>query len=227
MKEKTLEITSVLSDPTRYNIYEYIIEAEEPVTVKDVAKLINIHSNVARHHLTKLVEVELIKSYINQNRSNGRPNRLYVPSEEAIELSFPYRDYKLLSSITLEAIANLGKSIIYNVGKEYGQEMINKLKITKDKDILSRLEKINLLTETSNFLGLHASFTYDENTDELIYKIKNCPFKELASKQDYLICNMHNEFLNGMFKEVCTEIEFSELTNMFKGCEFCSYSVKI
>src|SRR5690625_7954879 len=124
MKEKTLEITSVLSDPTRYNIYEYIIEAEEPVTVKDVAKLINIHSNVARHHLTKLVEVELIKSYINQNRSNGRPNRLYVPSEEAIELSFPYRDYKLLSSITLEAIAklgNAGKSILYNVGKEYGQ----------------------------------------------------------------------------------------------------------
>lgn len=219
-----------MSDPTRYNIYEYIIEAEEPVTVKDVAKLINIHSNVARHHLTKLVEVELIKSYINQNHSNGRPNRLYVPSEEAIELSFPYRDYKLLSSITLEAIAklgNAGKSILYNVGKEYGQEMINKLKITKDKDILSRLEKINLLTETSNFLGLHASFTYDENTDELIYKIKNCPFKELASKQDYLIYNMHNEFLNGMFKEVFTEIEFSELTNMFKGCEFCSYSVKI
>src|SRR5699024_12535793 len=95
----------------------------------------------------------------------------------------------------IDKIGNTGNTIIYNVSKEYKQEMINKLKITKDKDILSRLEKINLLTETSNFLGLHASFTYDENTDELIYKIKNCPFKELASKQDYLICNMHNEFL--------------------------------
>src|SRR5699024_10379756 len=130
MKEKTLELTNVLSDPTRYNIYEYIIEAEEPATVRDVAKLINIHTNVARHHLTKLVEVDLIQSYIDQNRSNGRPSRLYIPSDEAIEMSLPYQDYKLLSSITLDAIANLGeagKSILYNSGKEYGQEMVNKL----------------------------------------------------------------------------------------------------
>src|SRR5690625_2765449 len=95
-----------------------------------------------------------------------------------------------LESITM--LGNAGNSILNKVGKEYGQEMINKLKITKDKDILSRLEKINLLTETSNFLGLHASFTYDENTDELIYNIKNYQFKELASKQDYLIRNMNN-----------------------------------
>src|SRR5699024_12420314 len=111
---------------------EYNIETHKPVTVTDVVKLSNSHTNVYRHHITKLVEVELIKSYINQNRSNGRPIRLYIPSEAAIEISFPYRDYKLLSSITLEAIAklgNAGKSILYNVGKEYGQEMINKLKI--------------------------------------------------------------------------------------------------
>src|SRR5699024_9690090 len=129
MKGKTLELTNVLSDPTRYKIYEYIIEAEEPVTVKDVAKLINIHTNVARYHLTRLVGVDVIKSYINQSRSSGRPSRLYTRSEEAIEISFPYRDYKLLSWITLDAIATLGeagKAIPSNIGKKYGQEMVNK-----------------------------------------------------------------------------------------------------
>src|SRR5699024_8906719 len=121
MKEKTLEIRSVLSDPTRYNIYEYIIEAEETVTVKDVAKLINIHSNVARYHLTKLVELELIKSYINQKRSNRNLKRLYLTNELGNELSVLYSDYKLLSSITIQEInklSNAANSIIYNVGKE-------------------------------------------------------------------------------------------------------------
>src|SRR5699024_11699006 len=116
--------------------------------------------------------------------------------------------YSIISTKEIEKISKYNKNKINNVSKEYGKKMINKLKITKDKIILSRLKKINLLTVSSNFIGLHASFTYDENTDELIYKIKNCPFKELASKQDYLICNMHNEFLTGMFKEVFTEIEF-------------------
>src|SRR5690625_6574615 len=94
---------------------------------------------------------------------NGRPNRLYEHNEESIELSFPYRDYKLLSSITLEAIAklgNAGKSILYNVGKEYGQEMINKLKITKDKDILSRLEKINLDRKSTRLNSSHVAISY-------------------------------------------------------------------
>lgn len=230
VKEKNLELTNVLSDPTRYSIYEYLIEAEKPVTVKEVAEKVNIHSNVARLHLTKLTEVKLIDSYINEERSNGRPNRLYIPSEEAIEISFPYRDYKLLSSIALGAIAKLGeagKTILFDVGKDYGQKMMEKLKLTKFKDDLSKLEKTKLLTEASSFLGLHASFKYDENTDKIIYKIKNCPFKELVTEGDRLICDLHNEFLNGMFKEIFTEIEFTEMTNMFEGCEVCSFSVKI
>lgn len=230
MKEKTLELTNVLSDPTRYSIYEYLIEAEKPVTVKEVAEEVDIHSNVARLHLTKLTDVKLIDSYINQERSNGRPNRLYVTSEEAIEISFPYRDYKLLSSITLEAIAKLGdvgKTILFDVGKDYGKQMMQKLKLTKYKQGISKLEKTKLLTEASSFLGLHASFEHDKNTNNVIYSIKNCPFKELVTKDDHLICELHNEFLNGMFKELFFEIDFKEITNMFDGCEVCSFNVQI
>src|SRR5699024_11609104 len=67
------------------SIYEYLIESSKPVTVKEIATIVGIHTNVARLHLTKLAEVKLIDSYINQEKSSGRPNRLYIPSEEAIE----------------------------------------------------------------------------------------------------------------------------------------------
>lgn len=230
MKEKTLELTNVLSDPTRYSIYEYIIEADKPVTVKEVAEEVDIHSNVARLHLTKLTDVHLIDSYINQKRGSGRPNRLYVTSEEAIEISFPFRDYKLLSSITLEAIAKLGdagKTILFDVGKDYGKQMMQKLKMTKYEEDISELEKTKLLNEASNFLGLHASFEYDEKTNNIIYVIKNCPFKELVTENDRIICELHNQFLNGMFQELFFEILFKEITNMSDGYEVCSYNVKI
>lgn len=230
MKEKTLQLTHVLSDPTRYSIYEYLIESSKPVTVKEIATMVGIHTNVARLHLTKLTEVKLIDSYVNQEKTSGRPNRLYIPSEEAIEISFPYRDYKLLSSITIEAIAKLGdagKSVLFEVGKDYGQKMIRKLKASKHEENISKLEKVKLLTEASSFLGLHASFEYNEKNDNITYKISNCPFKELTSKSDRMICDLHNEFLNGMFKEVFTKMEFYEMTNMLDGCKVCSYSVKI
>ncbi len=229
MKNKTLELTNVLSDPTRHGIYEYIIEATEPVTVKEIAEAFKIHSNVARLHLTKLTEVNIVESFLNDTKRRGRPNRLYTISKEATEISFPYRDYKLLSSITLGAIAKLGeagKEILFEVGKDYGKKMIENLNLTNYEENISNLEKTKLLTETSNLLGLYATFEYDEKTDTMSYLIKNCPFRELIAGKDDVICHLHHEFLKGMFTELFNEIEFKEITNMFDDCKVCSYDIK-
>ena len=230
MKEKTLELTNVLSDPTRYTIYEYLIKAKDPVTVKEVSEEVGIHPNVARLHLTKLTDVKLIDSYINQEKRSGRPSRLYVISKEAREISFPYRDYKLLSSITLEAIAKLGdtgRAVLAEVGADYGKKMIEQLKTpSHEYDILPR-EKARLLSETSEVLGLYASFEYDEDEQNISYTIHNCPFKELLTDDNEIVCQLHQEFLKGMFQALFTNIKFDELTNMVDGCHVCSYKIKV
>ncbi len=230
VKEKTLELTNVLSDPTRYTIYEYLIKAKDPVTVKEVSEEVGIHPNVARLHLTKLTDVKLIDSYINQEKRSGRPSRLYVISKEAREISFPYRDYKLLSSITLEAIAKLGdtgRAVLAEVGADYGKKMIEQLKTpSHEYDILPR-EKARLLSETSEVLGLYASFEYDEDEQNISYTIHNCPFKELLTDDNEIVCQLHQEFLKGMFQALFTNIKFDELTNMVDGCHVCSYKIKV
>lgn len=60
--EQTLKITNVLSDPTRYYIYQYITKRHQEVTVQEVAENFNIHPNVARLHLSKLEDVNMLAS---------------------------------------------------------------------------------------------------------------------------------------------------------------------
>lgn len=60
--EQALKITGVLSDPTRYYIYKYISQKHNYVTVQEIADEFNIHPNVARLHLSKLEDVNMLKS---------------------------------------------------------------------------------------------------------------------------------------------------------------------
>lgn len=60
--DQVLKITSVLADPTRYEIYQYIARKHQEVTVQEIADAFHIHPNVARLHLTKLEDVNMIVS---------------------------------------------------------------------------------------------------------------------------------------------------------------------
>src|SRR5690242_13426779 len=131
---ETLKVTSVLADPTRYYIYQYILKKHAEVTVHEIAKEFSIHVNVARLHLTKLTDVKLLAAETRKTGKGGRPSRFYRPADEVIQLNFPARDYQLLSKITIQALINLGKDgmeALYNVGKQFGEETIKQAFLSK------------------------------------------------------------------------------------------------
>lgn len=105
MVEQTLKITGVLSDPTRFSIYQFIARQHREVTVQEIAESFHIHPNVARLHLTKLEDVNMLVSCTKKTGESGRPSRSYQLSDELVSLQFPYRDYqrlvKLLSILCL------------------------------------------------------------------------------------------------------------------------------
>src|SRR5690606_36252719 len=107
--EQTLKITNVLADPTRFYIYQYIVKKNTDVTVQEIADEFNIHPNVARLHLTKLEDVNMLVSETKKTGKGGRPSRLYKLSADLIQLNFPYRDYQLLSKIAIEMMSSLGE----------------------------------------------------------------------------------------------------------------------
>src|SRR5690625_2204301 len=226
--EQTLKVTNILSDPTRYSIYETFINENKQMTVNEVAELFDIHPNVARLHLSKLNEINLINAYYKKTGKGGRPSRIYELSDHVIELSFPRRDYKMLAQIMLESFVDLGdirKEALYKTGKKYGAQIMYENKINTAS--LSPKEKIKILEETGTMLGMYPKFEYDEENPSINLTITNCPFKELAKTNTTIICNMHNNFLKGMLASIFPDVQLTEKENMLKGCNNCKYVAEL
>ncbi|WP_050615761.1 helix-turn-helix transcriptional regulator [Bacillus testis] len=230
--EQTLKITNVLSDPTRYYIYQHITKKHNEVTVQEIADNFNIHPNVARLHLSKLEDINMLTSETKKTGKGGRPSRLYRLSNEVIQLHFPYRDYQLLSKIAIETMMKLGdagKEALYQTGKAFGKELVeSELNTSGAKaDTLSFEEKMKIIRNAATVAGFYPEFHANEEQNKIHFQIFNCPFKELASKQSDSVCGMHNAFLKGMFSSVFEAVELVETENMTTGCESCSYCVTV
>ncbi|MFC3882904.1 helix-turn-helix transcriptional regulator [Bacillus songklensis] len=230
--EETLKVTSILSDPTRFHIYEYISNQRKDVTVQEIADLFHIHPNVARLHLSKLEEINLIISETKKTGKGGRPSRFYRLSDDVIQLSFPYRDYQLLSNIAVHAIGMLdeqGQKLFNDSAYEYGITYLKKhySHLYTDINSLSDEEKLNIIKDASASTGLFPMISIKEDGKTVIFEIRNCPFKESAFIHHEAVCNMHNAFLKGMFSVLFPSLLFEVHDNMALGCETCTYYVSV
>jgi predicted ArsR family transcriptional regulator len=230
--EQTLKITNVLSDPTRYYIYQYITNRHQEVTVQEVADHFNIHPNVARLHLSKLEDVNMLASETKKTGKGGRPSRLYRLSDDVIQLHFPFRDYMLLAKVAIETMVSLGeagKTALYHTGKRFGAEVIEQelAKKSLSNNELEFEQKLNILKSAATLAGFYPEFEVNGDQSKIYFQIFNCPFKEVAQDHIDTVCNMHQEFLRGMFEALFSSAELIEKENMIKGCSHCSYQAVV
>lgn len=229
MKE-TLKVTNVLSDPTRFNVYQHLIKHRKEVTVQDIAKKFSIHPNVARLHLSKLEDINLVESYTKKTGKGGRPSRVYQLSDEVVELNFPHRDYKLLAKIAIESLVELGdpgQEALYKIGKQYGMKIVENHKSDTGLSELTIDEKLFILEDMSTALGFYPELYYDKVNKSISFKINNCPIKEVVPINQTMVCKMHFSFLEGMFEALFSNVELSEKENIFSGCKNCSYVAEL
>lgn len=229
--EHTLKITNVLSDPTRFYIYNYIINNHKEVTVQEIADNFDIHPNVARLHLSKLEDVKMLASETKKTGRGGRPSRLYRLSDEVIQLNFPFRDYQLLSTIAMETMMSLGdvgQSALYETGKKYGIQAIEQsINHRTNINELTFEQKVDILKRAASVSGFYPEFESNEERSVVYFQIYNCPFKEAANEHPETVCTMHQQFLSGMFDVLFDSVELVEKENMLAGCDICSYQVNV
>ena len=230
--EQTLRITNVLADPTRYYIYQYIVEHHHDVSVQEIADSFKIHPNVARLHLSKLEDVDMLTSDARKTGKGGRPSRLYRLSDKVIQLHFPYRDYQMLSRIAIQSMMKLGepgKEALYETGKQFGKELMNQqLSLNSiSLDQLSFDDKVVMLKNAANIAGLSPEIYGNAEENKIHFRIFNCPFKEVTSASPDTVCAMHNSFLKGMFESLFEQVEIVEMENMMTNCLTCSYQASI
>ena len=230
--EDTLKVTNVLSDPTRFHIYEYITTRLQSVTVQEIADEFSIHPNVARLHLSKLEDVNMLLSETQKTGKGGRPSRLYRLSDEVIQFSFPFRDYQLLSNVLLQSLESLGaegSKALYETGKQFGKELMEKeiVRYTNNKDTLTKEDKMRLLQNASFMTGQMPTLEWNEDQTTLYFEIYNCPFKEVAKMHKDKVCMMHQSFFVGMFEALFNDVTLVEKQNIITGCNQCAYHSKI
>jgi predicted ArsR family transcriptional regulator len=233
MEHHTLKITGVLSDPTRFSIYQYVTKQHRDVTVQEIADAFEIHANVARLHLTKLEDVNMLISETKKTGKGGRPSRFYRLSDEVVSLQFPYRDYQKLSEIAIDTLLSLGEvgeKALMKTGRKFGYETSRMYLQALDLNLneLSNEEKLTHIKTVALQQGLNPEMHYDKETHEVNFRIYNCTFKELVPERAP-ICKMHQALINGFFDFFFGEINLNKNSYMSDSIEysFCSYKTLV
>ncbi|WP_280768427.1 helix-turn-helix transcriptional regulator [Salipaludibacillus daqingensis] len=232
MEQHTLKITGVLSDPTRFSIYQFVARQHRDVTVQEIADTFKIHANVARLHLTKLEDVNMLVSDTKKTGKGGRPSRFYRLSDEVVSLQFPYRDYQRLSEIAIETLSGLGEAgeeALVKTGDRFGYESAREFvhSLNENPDDMVTAEKVKFIERIALNQGLNPEIHYDQEKNEIVFRIFNCTFKEVAPTSKG-ICNMHHALINGIFRYFFEEVVLKEESNMFQKNEMaCTYTTVV
>ncbi|WHX28970.1 helix-turn-helix domain-containing protein [Brevibacillus agri] len=229
MDQDAQKLTSALADPTRFSIYQFVAYSKEPITVQDVADHFAIHPNVARLHLTKLEDVNLLTAVSDKSGKGGRPSRLYSLSEQVVSLQFPPRDYQLLADIAIESLLSLGEAgeaALIHMGYRIGTEMAKRAIVQSGLNLQTATleEKLHLIHRLVVAQGLRPDIEKLED-GKLRFRVNNCTFSDTAKKYPSAVCQMHNALLMGIFETYLGNIELREDDSMIRGCKSCNYTV--
>ena len=120
-------ITSAFGDPTRRDIYLRVRESEAGMTASEVASAVELHANVARHHLDKLAAGGHVIVDMRAGGGAGRPSKRFRAAHQEMSLEFPVRHDDLLGTLLGRALARLpaaeAAALAEEVGIEYGQHL--------------------------------------------------------------------------------------------------------
>lgn len=196
------ELASTLGDATRRGIYITVREAVEPVTAQQIAELFDIHANVARHHLDRLVG----DGYLQETRRHsterrgpgaGRPAKHYETTEKEISVQFPLRRYDLLAELLARMVERIAPDtaaqIAEEIGREYGRELAAEVGLARDAGFDTAVHAVARV-----MLGV--GFDSEADTSERTIVTRFCPFGETASNHPELICKLDQGIVAGLLE---------------------------
>jgi predicted ArsR family transcriptional regulator len=222
-------VTSAFGDPTRRAIYLFVHESTEQrdgATASGVAQQFELHPNVARHHLDKLVAGGYVVVDVARTSGGGagRPSKRYrVAGEGGISLELPLRHDDVLTSLLGRALQELGpersERLAEEVGVEYGRAMAGQMSPGSDRH---RSFQAALHT-VADALTAHG---FASHAEDLNIVNENCPFGGVVIDHP-VICAVDRGMVQGMLetlygRELITETALSLPT----GGERCVTAVQ-
>jgi predicted ArsR family transcriptional regulator len=200
------DLASTLGDATRRGIYISVREAAEPVTASAVATLFDIHANVARHHLDRLVADGYLQ-VTHRRRSGkrgpgaGRPAKHYETTAKEISVQFPARRYDLLAELLVRVVEKLSPeaaaSVAEQVGYEYGRELAAEIGMPADAGFEPAVHAV-----ARAMMGV--GFGTEANAGERRLVTRFCPFGDTATAHPEIVCKIDQGIVRGLLSATHT-----------------------
>ncbi|MEJ2272753.1 MAG: helix-turn-helix domain-containing protein [Candidatus Bathyarchaeota archaeon] len=225
MKDKTAY--NALSSESRLKILKLL--HKNALSVEEIAKLMDLQPITVRHHLQSLQDAGFIENYEERSGTVGRPRVFYQIAKEPTTVGYPKRRYMNLSNFLIKTLQSLiGTDRTSNVLKRVGENMgINVIKEIESKNDVKSWTPETFSTffikEYLEKAGAEPEIT--TNTDnEIMYRVHNCLFLELAVKMPETMCDvLHESFHDGVSKAMGGNAKIIKLTCMGHGDTYCEH----
>lgn len=192
-------ITGALGDTTRRGIYVMLREAREPVTANQIAVVFDIHPNVARHHLDRLLSDEYIRISDQpvSMPTAGRPAKRYEVTEKSVSVQYSARKYDRLAELLTKVVAALddGRAleIAESVGHDYGVELAGEIGLATDEGFE---EAAMAVAQAMMGKGLGSSTDPDQNRVVAQF----CPLCTTVATQPEVVGRIDHGIVQGLLE---------------------------
>jgi predicted ArsR family transcriptional regulator len=193
---------AALAEPVRRDLYQFVASQTEPVSRERAAAGVGVAQHVAKFHLDKLVDDELLEFDFRRPPGRGgpgagRPSKVYRRSAREVTVSLPERHYEVVGRLLAEAVtrsqlegepvtrglrnaaratgSSLGEKILERTGHKAGQTKLLKA-------VIAELEG--------------QGYEPRREPDGII--MVNCPFHSLATEYTDLVCGMNLDIMHGL-----------------------------
>ncbi|HEX5367358.1 MAG TPA: helix-turn-helix domain-containing protein [Acidimicrobiales bacterium] len=222
-------IASAFGDPTRRQIYLYVHEHVDGVTAAAVAATFDLHPNVARHHLDKLVAGGYVEVAVSRPEAGGagRPSKRYRVVAPEISLDLALRHDDVLVELLGRALAELGEpraeALAEAVGVDYGRALATAMTPGSDRH-RSFQAALHAVADALTARGFAAHA--ERHGDQLRIVSENCPFGGAAIEHP-VICAVDRGMVRGMLAELYGQDLTTETAlSLPTGAERCVTAVQ-
>jgi predicted ArsR family transcriptional regulator len=193
-------LADVFGDPTRRGIYRHLRSCDTPQSATEVAAVFGLHRTVARAHLEKLAELDLVTTSTRRRPGGGRPAKIYAVTDSRLEIMLPPRRYERLARLLLRLVDDtlepeVAVATATSLGRAFGEQ-------TAEDFVGNGHEGPVRLTPSAVMDWLELSgygATLASNGDgETVIEVHNCVYRELSQEFPDVVCAFDRGMLCGM-----------------------------